>query len=138
MQTYLATKEDCQVLANLNYQLIKDEGHRNPMTVEELKHRMSNWISSEYSAAVFTQDNQIIGYTLWRKEDEYTYIRQFFVSEPFRGKGNGKRIFELAKKLYWQEEKLRLDVLVNNLRGLAFWRSVGFGDYCLTMERANA
>src|SRR5262245_41538269 len=45
-----ATLEDCPRLADLNHQLIQDEGHRNPMTVPELEQRMRDWISSEYRA----------------------------------------------------------------------------------------
>ncbi|MFD2017396.1 GNAT family N-acetyltransferase [Vibrio olivae] len=68
----------------------------------------------------------------------FIYIRQFFISSNFRGKGNGQKAFYLVRDKYWSNQKLRLDVLVNNYRGLAFWRSVGFGEYCLTMESSIA
>jgi hypothetical protein len=29
---------------------------------------------------------------------------------------------------------VRVEVLVGNAVGVAFWRSVGFRDYCLTLE----
>ena len=32
----IATDEDCRLLAELNHQLIRDEGHRNRMTVPKL------------------------------------------------------------------------------------------------------
>jgi len=137
MKVRLATEDDLSILAELNFQLIKDEGHSNPMSVKELKDRMACWLVSEYSAALFELNDEIIGYALWRKDTDFIYIRQFFISQSFRGKGNGKKAFELAKKHYWAQATLRLDVLVNNLQGLSFWRSVGFHDYCLTMEQAN-
>ncbi|WP_158133583.1 GNAT family N-acetyltransferase [Vibrio navarrensis] len=138
MEIHLAIESDISVLAELNHQLIKDEGHRNPMLVEELKGRMRSWLSSDYSAALFVDQGEITGYTLWRQEKGFIYIRQFFISSNFRGKGNGQKAFYLVRDKYWSNQKLRLDVLVNNYRGLAFWRSVGFVEYCLTMENSIA
>jgi ribonuclease HI len=39
----------------MNYQLIHDEGHRNPMTIQELEERMRAWLASgEYEAVLFS------------------------------------------------------------------------------------
>ena len=35
-----STLEDCALLAELNHQFIRDEGHGNSMTVTELEQRM--------------------------------------------------------------------------------------------------
>ena len=48
-----ATIEDCPLLAELNYQLIRDEGHRNEMTVPELEQRMRGWLADGYRALIF-------------------------------------------------------------------------------------
>jgi hypothetical protein len=37
---YIKAQKLCALLAELNHQLIRDEGHRNRMTVPELKRRM--------------------------------------------------------------------------------------------------
>jgi hypothetical protein len=42
-----AIADDCILLAKLNHQLIRDEGHRNKMTVPELEQRMKNWLASD-------------------------------------------------------------------------------------------
>lgn len=39
-----AKPEDAELLAPLNAQLIRDEGHNNPMTVVQLVERMSGWL----------------------------------------------------------------------------------------------
>src|SRR5205823_12203336 len=39
-----ATQNDCPLLAKLNHQLIRDEGHRNTMNVAELEARMRGFI----------------------------------------------------------------------------------------------
>jgi hypothetical protein len=36
--------------------------------------------------------------------------------------------------LAMRQLRVRRDVLVGNAGGIAFWRSLGFADYCLTME----
>jgi hypothetical protein len=48
-----ATLADCHALAELNHQLIRDEGHRNPMTVPEVDQRMRSWLAGEYRAVLF-------------------------------------------------------------------------------------
>lgn len=48
-----ATLDDCALLAKLNHQLIRDEEHRNRMTVSELEQRMHRWLASEYAAVFF-------------------------------------------------------------------------------------
>jgi hypothetical protein len=50
------TLEDYALLAELNHQLIRDEGHRNAMTVAELEQQMRGWLSGEYRAMVFEVD----------------------------------------------------------------------------------
>jgi hypothetical protein len=46
----LADDQDIDLLAEWNHQLIRDEGHRNSMTVPELKQRMEGWLTGEYKA----------------------------------------------------------------------------------------
>jgi ribosomal protein S18 acetylase RimI-like enzyme len=40
----------------------------------------------------------------------------------------------LHKAVWPREARLYLEVLTSNTRGLAFWRSLGFADYALTLE----
>jgi hypothetical protein len=42
-----ASSRDAPLLAALNQQLIQDEGHRNPMSIAELKDRMEEWLAGE-------------------------------------------------------------------------------------------
>jgi predicted metal-dependent HD superfamily phosphohydrolase len=48
-----ATLDDCALLAELNQQLIRDEGHRNRMTAPQLEQRMRGFIQGEYRAMIF-------------------------------------------------------------------------------------
>lgn len=136
MNYRLATETDCPVLAQMNRELIQDEGHRNRMTVPELQRRMLNWLKTgEYQAVLFECNGQADGYALFRREKEFIYLRQFFVRRQRRRNGIGKAAIAWLRTNLWKEsQRVRLDVLVGNHVGREFWRSVGFHDYCLTME----
>ncbi len=56
--------------------------------------------------------------------------------EPaFRRKGYGRAGIKLLTNDVWHEfARVRLEVLVGNDAGLRFWKSIGFEDYCVTME----
>ena len=55
----IATQSDCALLAELNHQLIRDEGHRNAMTVPELEARLRTWLASEYRAVIFEEHGEV-------------------------------------------------------------------------------
>lgn len=132
-----ATVNDAALLAPMNAQLILDEGHRNTMTEQQLAERMSGWLNGEYQAFVFELDAKAIGYALYRIEPEYVYLRQLFVQPEMRRRGVARRALEWLRRNAWGvRPRVRIDVLVGNRSGIEFWRSVGFADYCLTLEWA--
>jgi GNAT superfamily N-acetyltransferase len=130
-----ATTLDAQLLARMNEQLIRDEEHRNPMSAEELESRMKAWLDGDYEAVVFENDAGTVGYALFRREAEHVYLRQFFVRAEQRRRGFGRAAIEWLRANSWRvAPRIRLEVLVGNGPGRAFWRSVGFDDYCITFE----
>src|SRR5437879_12949663 len=82
-----AASLDASVLAPTNAQLIRDEGHRNSMTMPQLTERMSEWLKTEYRAVLFELEGETIGYALYRVEPEYIYLRQLFVQPEMRRRG---------------------------------------------------
>ena len=129
-----ASESDLGLLAEWNHQLIRDEGHRNPMTVEQLGERMKQWLQGEYRAVLFSQDEPM-GYALFKPEEQLVYLRQFFVRRDRRRAGLGRAAFALLREQIWPRgARLTVDVLCQNQGGVAFWRSVGYRDYCLTLE----
>jgi predicted acetyltransferase len=123
------------LLARLNKQLIDDERHRNTMSIEQLADRMSSCLEGEYEATIFSLADEVVGYTLYRREPEHIYIRQFLIVPQHRRHGLGRTAVEWLRCHDWADaDRLRVDVLVGNDAGIAFWRVVGFTDYCLTME----
>ena len=132
------TAADSELLARLNQALIRDEGHRNKMTLDELGQRMRSWLHGEYEAIVFESGPEIIGYILFSRAPEEVYVRQFFIEASRRRKGLGRRAIQwLAANIWNEAPRIRLDVLVGNMAGREFWKSVGFTEYCITMERQN-
>jgi GNAT superfamily N-acetyltransferase len=92
-----ASDSDLGLVAGWNHQLIRDEGHRNPMTVDQLA--------------------------------------QFFVRRDRRRSGIGRAAFAILREQVWPRGvRLTVDVLCRNHGGIAFWCSVGYRDYCLTLE----
>src|SRR6266568_1396611 len=79
-----ASVADAGVMAPMNAQLIRDEGHRNAMTVPQLAERMTDWLKAEYQACLFELESKAIGYALYRFEPEYVYLRQLFVQPEMR------------------------------------------------------
>jgi predicted acetyltransferase len=132
-----AESADCRLLAQLNHQLIRDGGHRNPMNVEQLESRMRGWLDGEYAAIIFAIESEIVAYALFRETVEEIYLRQFFVATDRRRQGIGRRAIALLRSEIWPEEKrLTVEVLTHNAAAIAFWRACGYRDYCLTLEFA--
>ncbi len=130
-----ATLDDCPQLAELNHQLIRDEGHRNPMTVPQLEQRMRGWISGEYRAIIYEDGSEIVAYALFREQPEEIYLRQLFVVRDRRSQGIGRWAVDILRSQIWPKTKrLTVEVLVANTRAVSFWRSVGYADYALSLE----
>lgn len=135
LQFRFATASDAELLAQWNHQLILDEGHRNRMTVPELADRMRGFLTGEYKAVLFARDGSDVAYALFRESPSEIYLRQLFVCRDFRRQGIGRAAVGLLRSQVWPSEKRQVvEVLVANEAAVAFWRSVGFVDYALTLE----
>ena len=131
----LATKRDCRLLAELNHQLIADEGHRNTMNIPELEGRMRNWLEEEYEAVLFEEGGEVAAYALYRAQSGEVYLRHFFVVRYLRRRGIGRHAMALLRQHIWpKSQRLTVSVLTQNKAGVKFWRAMGYRDYCLTME----
>jgi ribosomal protein S18 acetylase RimI-like enzyme len=135
LEYHIANETNLDILAQWNHQLIRDEGHRNQMTVSQLRDRMREWLSGDYTAVIFDKDGKTVAYALFRENENEIYLRQLFVKREKRHQGIGKEAVRILKEGIWTKSKrLTVDVLSGNKQGIAFWRSVGYKDYCLTLE----
>lgn len=143
IQLRSATLDDVAILAEMNQQLIIDEGGMNSMSLDELHDRMTTWLSSDRNAVIVEYRDNIIGYLLyWRADDEFYpyqdsfYIRQFFIQPSYRRRGIGQIAFNRIIADYFDSKvALTLDVLESNPEGKAFWSKMGFVEYHTTMRR---
>jgi GNAT superfamily N-acetyltransferase len=116
-----ATLDDCHLLSELNHQLIRDEGHRNPMTIGQLEQRMRGWLAGEYRAVIYEDGAEVVAYALFREEPDEIYLRQPFVVRHLRGRGIGRRAVEILRSQVWPKDKrLTVEVLVTNEKGVGF------------------
>jgi GNAT superfamily N-acetyltransferase len=129
-----ATATDIELLAEWNHQLIRDEGHRNAMTVPQLAERMKGWLAGEYKAVLFA-DSEPVSYALFKREEALVYLRQLFVRRDRRRMGVGRSSFDILRRNIWPPSyRLTVEVLCANQAAIAFWRSLGYRDYSLTLE----
>ena len=130
-----ATDCDIELLGRLNHELIRDEGHRNPMSVPELIERTSQWLAAEYTAILFEEDGAVVAYALYGENPHEVHLRQLFVVRDRRRQGIGRRAIDILRSEIWPKTKrLTVDVLAHNAPAIAFWRAVGYRDYSLTLE----
>lgn len=140
MEFRYATADDAPFLADVNRQLIQDEWGGGGMSLEGLESRMRRWIrEDDYQAVLFQEGRETVAYALVSLDDDSAFIRHFFVLHEHRGRGVGRRAIEvLLRAIIPPTARVTLDVLASNRGGHAFWRSVGFGDYAIRMERLPA
>ena len=135
LEYHIVNETDLDILAQWNHQLIQDEMHRNKMTVSQLRDRMRQWLSGDYTAFVFEKGGEAVAYALFRESEDEIYLRQLFVKRESRHQGIGKEAVRILKEEIWNKSKrLTVDVLSGNKSGIVFWHSVGYKDYCLTLE----
>jgi GNAT superfamily N-acetyltransferase len=136
MEHRTAVEADLPLLAELNRQLIQDEGHPNPMSVAELESRMRAWLARAYTAIVFTREEVVVGYALYRTDNAGIFLRQFFVDRDERRKGLGRVAMEILFSRVWPRGAMvTLEALCTNGPAIDFWRALGFEDYALTLRR---
>jgi ribosomal protein S18 acetylase RimI-like enzyme len=148
IQLRLATLEDCDRLAEMNQQLIIDEGSRNPMGIPELSERIRRWLVEDWQAVLILTGKAVVGYALFRiHHDEYhpeqseVYVRQYFIKPLFRGRGIGQAAFEQLQAAYFPPDAaLVVDVLATNPRARHFWEKIGFRAYAenLRLEKRRS
>ncbi len=129
-----AIASDARALAELNHQLIKDEG-RHPMDLAALAARMTQWLGDEGCEALLVeQGGQMVAYVLWRDHGDSIYLRQLFVRRENRRMGMARHLMTTLFQR-WPDKRLTVDVLAGNARALAFWRRMGYRDYAVMLER---
>lgn len=137
MEFRRATEDDAPRLAEVNRQLIEDEWDGGGMSLARLEERMRRWLTEgDYDAFLFHEDGADVAYSLISRDEDSAYVRHFFVFREHRGRGVGRRAMALLLgEVIPPHLRITLDVLASNTVGHRFWRSAGFTDYAIRMER---
>jgi GNAT superfamily N-acetyltransferase len=136
MEYRRATEADAPLLAEMNRQLIEDEGHSNPMSVAQLAQRMGSWLKGEYRGILFEEAGEAAAYVIYRRDPDLIHLRHFFVARAYRRRGIGREAMRILLEEIWPRDcRIIVEVLAHNAAGHAFWRAMGFADYSITMER---
>ncbi|KAA9004830.1 hypothetical protein F4V43_09350 [Paenibacillus spiritus] len=101
-----AGHQDVELLADMNRQLIEDEGHDHPLEIPKLKIRMEALLRGGYRAYLFMQGEEV------------------------RGRVAFGRLLEIL-----DTGALDVEVLSWNKRGQAFWKSLGFAERSVYLRR---
>ena len=140
-----ARNEDLQILAEMNKQLIEDERSSNPMGINELEKRMSEFFENAWEIDLIMKEEKIIGYTLYQYQEDSinrtekrVYIRQYFIRREYRKMGYGIAGIDLLWNTRFKDVKrIEIDVLETNPEGKRFWDKAGFKPYYTNMRLEN-
>lgn len=132
-----ADDADVPFMAAINRELIAHESGGG-MSQERAEARLRRWMADgEYRALLLEEGGATVAYVLLSVDEDSAYIRQFFVLPEHRRGGVGRRaVAHLLREVIPPTARVTLDVLASNDGAHAFWRSVGFTDYAVRMERS--
>ena len=135
LKVRLARPAENALLAQYNAQLIRDERHENAMSIAELGIRIREWLADDYQACLFETRAGPLGYALFRELAECMHLRHFFVVPEYRRNGLGRRAFQrLRAEFFPADKRVLVEVLAWNAGGIAFWKSLGFGERYLGLQ----
>lgn len=111
-----------------------------------LRHLDECLIDEEQIVLVAEAEDELVGFAMGRPNEDpppfrtppHGFVTNFLVSESWRRKGLGRRLFEaLAAELHARNlREIRLSVAALNPSSNAFWRRMGFEPYLVHMRRA--
>ncbi|MBI4663758.1 MAG: GNAT family N-acetyltransferase [Verrucomicrobia bacterium] len=136
----LANLTDVDLLAELNQELIQDEGGCGSLALPQLSERMRNWLQNGYRGVLFAETDDVVAYALYcfaekAEGDRFIFLRHFYVQRARRRKGIGREAVRLLlSEVLPPGSRILLDVLFENQVGREFWRNLGFKEHCLTLE----
>lgn len=125
------------------YALDPRAGPPRPLVNEEnLKWLRSTWFNyPDPFPSVLVADDEAgrpVGFVLARPvAPDCVHIGYLYVEPAWRGRGIGRAlVLDLLDRAARAGHPVaRVDALIRNERGLAFWRGLGFGDFMVTLAR---
>ncbi|MXS17505.1 GNAT family N-acetyltransferase [Pseudomonas oryzihabitans] len=129
---------DLEVLTGFNAGLQRDQGSPQPLAEAVLRQRLADWLSEgTYQGILAERDDQPLGYALYCLKDERIFLRHFYIAPAARRQGLGRAFYHHLQDDLWPAGwPVQLNVLASNARGQAFWRTLGFEAFSLTLQQS--
>jgi len=135
MEYRFATDTDLDLLADWDLQLLRKQGHENTMTFPDLRDRMKECLDRDCKAVIFEYGGEPVAYALYRQTVAEVNLRHLFVIREHRRKGIGRKAVEILRDRVWpRNRRLTVEIPMENLPSVLFWRSLGYRDHALVLE----
>ncbi len=105
---------------------------------------IEGWVCGEQPAWVAVVGGEIVGFIVTKRAAPHTVlnlpetvvITDAYVLDEYRRQGMGRRLFAAVRDHALSEgvEALEVGTLASDHRAVSFWRSVGFGDWRVTLH----
>ncbi len=136
MQWRFASDVDTELLAAMNEQLIADEGHRNPMGVAELRARNGRLagVGIPRSRVRTGRQSSRVHAASSRRAWSYSPAPVLRRAPIPASRHRTRRVPPVSSRGLPGASRIVLEVLTANAAARAFWATVGFREYALTLE----
>ena len=95
------------------------------MTVPQLVQRMAEWLRADYEAAIVEDRGTIVGYALFRREEEYVYMRHLVRAEN-RRRGIGRSLIQWLLQNALRAAHASASTCWSGMKRGGFWNPSGF------------
>lgn len=145
-----AKPSDAAALLNLWFQLSADghsadhRYHVADRAEETMLVAVTDWTTGEQPTWVAEVNEEIVGFIVSRRATTHPVLRlppaliitDAYVSEPHRRRGVGRRLVETVREFARTRgfSALEVGTLTHDERAVGFWRSLGFGDWRITLS----
>ena len=129
-----ASADDLDLLALMNSELLEYELGSSP-PVERLRALLESFFAQGAKATILTLCGMPAGYAVHTEGPELLFLQHFLIWSPWRGQGLGTAFLKYLEEGLASPKPIQVEALLSNGKGLAFWRSRGFGDFYMGLRK---
>jgi len=129
-----ASAQDLDLLALMNAELLEYELGSAPPT-ERLRAQLESFFARGAKATLVTILEMPAGYALHTEREDLMHLHHFLIRTPWRGRGLGTVFLKYLEAEVSPSKPIQVEALLSNGKGIAFWRSRGFGDFYLGLRK---
>lgn len=129
-----ASSSDLDLLALMNSELLEYELGSAP-SVELLRGQIESGLAQGSRATILTICGMPAGYALYTERPELMHLQHFLIRGPWRRMGLGTVFLRHLESSLQSPKPIHVEALLSNGKGIAFWRSHGFGDFYLGLRK---